>query len=81
MTLRPVLEFFARGYPPAWLLLSELEQEISSLRWGRAAECIRRYLSHIRQLFRWRLHGRSSCLYIAAWANVRGRVWRFPESG
>jgi tetratricopeptide (TPR) repeat protein len=40
--LRPVLEFFARGYAPAWLLLSELEQENSDL--SRAAECIRRYL-------------------------------------
>jgi hypothetical protein len=40
--LRPVLEFFARGYPPAWLWLSELEQERSNL--PKAAECIRRYL-------------------------------------
>jgi len=40
--LRPVLEFFARGYPPAWLLLSELEQE--NFDSSRAAECIRRYL-------------------------------------
>jgi hypothetical protein len=41
--LRPVLEFLARGYPPAWLLLSELELEISGLP-SVAAECIRRYL-------------------------------------
>ena len=26
--LNPVLEFFACNYPPAWLLLSELEQEV-----------------------------------------------------
>lgn len=43
--LRPVLEFFARGYPPAWLLLSELEQEVADPPGiNRAAECIRRYL-------------------------------------
>jgi hypothetical protein len=43
--LRPVLEFLARGYPPAWLLLSELEQEVGG-RPGlmRAAEDVRRYL-------------------------------------
>jgi hypothetical protein len=43
--MRPVLEFFARGYPAAWLLLSDLEQEVldpSSAH--RASECIRRYL-------------------------------------
>ena len=43
--LRPVLQFFARGYPAAWLLLYELEQEVTGT-YGiqRAAECIRRYL-------------------------------------
>jgi hypothetical protein len=41
----PVLEFFARRYPPAWLWLSQLEQDAggaSSI--NRAAECVRRYL-------------------------------------
>jgi hypothetical protein len=43
--LRPVLEFLARGYPPAWLLLSDLEKEINGRSgMGRAAECVRRYL-------------------------------------
>lgn len=42
--LRPVLEFFARGYPPAWMLLSELEQELTDGEGVRAAEAVRRYL-------------------------------------
>jgi hypothetical protein len=43
--LRPVLEFLARGYPPAWLLLSELEQEVGGKAGlKRAAEGVRRYL-------------------------------------
>lgn len=43
--MRPVLEFFARGYPAAWLLLSDLEQEVPDPSSGhRASECIRRYL-------------------------------------
>jgi tetratricopeptide (TPR) repeat protein len=43
--LRPVLEFLARGYPPAWLLLSELEQEVGGKAGlKRAAEAVRRYL-------------------------------------
>jgi hypothetical protein len=43
--LRPVLEFLANGYPPAWLLLSDLEQEIAGKAGvERAAECVRRYL-------------------------------------
>ena len=43
--LRPILEFFARGYTPAWLLLSELEQDVAAPSGTkRAAECIRRYL-------------------------------------
>jgi hypothetical protein len=43
--LRPVLEFLAREYPPAWLLLADLEEEMSG-RGGasRAAEYVRRYL-------------------------------------
>ena len=42
---RPVLEFFARGYPPAWVLLSDLEQENPSPSSSkRAAEYVRRYL-------------------------------------
>jgi hypothetical protein len=40
-----VLEFFARNYPPAWLLLSGLEQEVGgSGGIGRATECMHRYL-------------------------------------
>ena len=45
--LRPILEFFARGYPPAWLLLSELDLEHDSASPSgtkHAAEAIRRYL-------------------------------------
>ncbi len=43
--LRPVLEFFARGYAPAWLLLSGLEEEISGDKGAnRSAEYVRRYL-------------------------------------
>ena len=43
--MRPVLEFLARGYPPAWLLLSELEEETSDQsESNRATECVRRYL-------------------------------------
>jgi hypothetical protein len=43
--MRPVLEFLARGYAPAWLMLSELERELgdgNSI--DRAAECLRRFL-------------------------------------
>ena len=43
--LRPVLEFLARRYPPGWLLMSELEQEVVGQSGvGRAAEYVRRYL-------------------------------------
>lgn len=43
--IRPVLEFLARGYAPAWLLLSELEEEISGQSdINRTAEWVRRYL-------------------------------------
>lgn len=43
--MRPVLEFLARGYAPAWLLLSELEEENSSgSDINRTAEYVRRYL-------------------------------------
>lgn len=43
--LRPVLEFLARGYPPAWMLLSKLEQEVSGQSGTKqAAEYVRRYL-------------------------------------
>lgn len=42
---RPVLEFLATGYAPAWLLLTEIEQELAgSVGIERAAECTRRYL-------------------------------------
>ncbi len=37
------LEFLARGHPPAWLLLSKLEQDAGG-RIDSAAECVRRYL-------------------------------------
>jgi hypothetical protein len=42
--MRPVLEFLARGYPPAWMLISELEQENADGDRDRAAEAVRRYL-------------------------------------
>lgn len=43
--VRPVLEFLARGYPPAWLLLSELEQEAGGIAGiDSATEYVRRYL-------------------------------------
>ncbi len=43
--LAPVLEFFARRYPPAWLWLSQLEQDTPGPNGiNRAAECVRRYL-------------------------------------
>ncbi|WP_439546715.1 NB-ARC domain-containing protein [Sandarakinorhabdus sp.] len=43
--VRPILEFLARGYPPAWLLMSQMEQEFGSLdRLERSAEAIRRFL-------------------------------------
>lgn len=42
---RPVLEFFARGYAPAWLLLAKLENEFSSNgRREQSANYVRRYL-------------------------------------
>lgn len=43
--MREVLEFFAKGFPPAWLLLATLEEEqgeVDGL--DRAAECVRRFL-------------------------------------
>jgi len=43
--MRPVLEFLAGGHPPAWLLLAEIQQEVSnSEEIGNAAEYVRRYL-------------------------------------
>src|SRR3546814_12298991 len=43
--IRPILEFLARGYSPAWLLMSELEEEVAGgLGVTRAAECVRRYI-------------------------------------
>ena len=45
LELQPIFEFFARAYPPAWLLLSELEQENGGADGiGRSAECVRRFL-------------------------------------
>lgn len=41
----PVLEFIARKYPYAWLLLAELYQEVDFDRYAnQAKECIRRYI-------------------------------------
>ena len=42
--MRPVLEFLARGCASAWLLLSELVQELDRHSANRAAEYIRRFL-------------------------------------
>lgn len=43
--VRPILEFLARGHPPAWLLLSELEQEAGGHTGiDAAAEYVRRFL-------------------------------------
>ncbi len=43
--VRPILEFLARGYPPAWLLLADLQQEVSDNGAAdKAASYIRRYL-------------------------------------
>ena len=43
--LRPVLEFFARGYPPAWLFLSSLSRRtLAGPMCNRAAEYVRRYI-------------------------------------
>jgi len=44
--MRPMLEFVARGYAPAWLLLADLEQEEDRGAHGlkRAAEYVRRFL-------------------------------------
>ena len=45
--LRPVLEFMSRGHPPAWLLLSSLEQEAGGENSVEtAAAYVRRYLEH-----------------------------------
>ena len=41
-SVRRVIEFFGRSYPPVWLLMSELEEEVSDP--ARAAECVRRFL-------------------------------------
>jgi tetratricopeptide (TPR) repeat protein len=44
----PVLEYVARGYPPAWLLLSDLLLEQSDSGWlARAEDCLRSYLEQI----------------------------------
>jgi len=42
---RPILEFLASEYPPAWLLLAKIEQEVDGLNdIKKPAEYIRRYL-------------------------------------
>jgi len=40
----PVLEFVARKFPRAWLLLAKLYQEIDSRHIGEAKECVKRYI-------------------------------------
>jgi len=40
----PVLEFVARKFPRAWLLLAQLYQEIDYKNADKAKECIRRYI-------------------------------------
>jgi NB-ARC domain len=42
--MRPVLEFIAQNYPPAWLLLADLEEEVEERGSNIAAEYVRRYL-------------------------------------
>ena len=43
--VRPILEFLARGYSPAWIMLSDLEQEINGrINTEKAVEYIRLYL-------------------------------------
>ncbi|MEH6501200.1 MAG: NB-ARC domain-containing protein [Pseudoalteromonas distincta] len=43
--VRPVLEFLARGYPKAWILLSDLESDGAQDGWQeQATEYLRRYL-------------------------------------
>lgn len=45
ITLQPVLEFVARGYSPAWLLLADLWQEIEGKAGlEKSADCVRRFL-------------------------------------
>ena len=41
-TVRPIVAFFARHYPRAWLLMADLEEEVSGP--AEAAACVRRYL-------------------------------------
>jgi hypothetical protein len=40
----PILEFVARKFPRAWLLLAKLYQEIDSRNVDKAKECVRRYI-------------------------------------
>ena len=43
--MRPILEFVARSYVPAWMMLAELQQEEQGeVGRGRAAEYVRRFL-------------------------------------
>jgi hypothetical protein len=45
--VRPMLEFVARSYSPAWLLLSNLEEEVGGKdHFDKAAEYVRRYLEN-----------------------------------
>ena len=44
-SMRPVLEFVAQSYPPAWLLLADLQEELPGEKdVDAAAEYVRRYL-------------------------------------
>ena len=41
-SVRPIVAFFARNYPRAWLLMADLEEEVSGP--NQAAACVRQYL-------------------------------------
>ena len=45
--MRPMLEFVARSYPPAWLLISNLQEDVGGKDdIDQAAEYVRRYLEN-----------------------------------
>ena len=46
--VRPVLEFIARSYPKAWMLLADVEMDVGSDA-EREAFCVRRYLEESEQ--------------------------------
>jgi hypothetical protein len=46
--MRPMLEFIAKGYPPAWLILAKLQEEVEGQDGvDQAAKDVRRYLESI----------------------------------